>query len=189
MISARETISVPTISPQGARAKIQEGALLLDVRSYLEWRGNHVAGATLVPLDVLRRNPARGALGDEVLVICQSGHRSQQATRILTNNGVNAYQVEGGLNAWQAEGLPSQKADGEGVELERQIRIAAGALVLTGLLVPRARALSYFVGAALVVTGFLNWCGLGIVLGKMPWNRARGDERERSLRLHDKKSA
>ena len=178
-----------SISPQQAREKIQAGALLLDVRSYPEWRSSHVAGATLVPLDVLRRNPTRGALGDEVLVLCQSGRRSQLATRLLLENGVNAFNVEGGLNAWQAGGLPSQPAPGEFIELERQIRIAAGALVLVGLLVPRARALSGFVGAGLVVTGFLNWCGLGIVLGKMPWNRARGDERERSLQLSDEKSA
>ena len=187
MNSAKQTIAVPTISPQQARAKIQAGALLLDVRSYLEWRSSHVAGATLVPLEQLRVTPARGALGDEVLVICQSGQRSQLATRLLTENGVNAYQVEGGLNAWHAEGLPSQTATGEFIELERQIRIAAGALVLTGLLVPRARALSYFVGAGLVVTGFLNWCGLGIVLGKMPWNRTRGDERERSLQWQNER--
>lgn len=175
-----------SISPQQARDRIQQGALLLDVRSYPEWRSSHVAGATLVPLDVLRRSPTRGALGDEVLVICQSGHRSQLAAQLLTKNGVNARSIEGGLNAWQSDGLPTQKADGEFIELERQIRIAAGALVLTGLLVPRARALSYFVGAGLVITGFLNWCGLGVVLGKMPWNRARGDERERSLQSQDK---
>ncbi len=178
---------MPVISPQQARAKMQEGALLLDVRSYLEWRSGHVAGATLVPLDVLRRHPARGALGDEVLVICQSGRRSRVATRILTENGVNAANIAGGLDAWRAEGLPSQKAGGEVFELERQIRIAAGALILTGLLVPRARALSYLVGAGLVVTGFLNWCGLGLVLSKMPWNRARGDERARSLQLQEKR--
>ena len=192
MNSARETSVAPfvaptispTISPQEARAKMQAGALLLDVRSYFEWRGSHVAGATLVPLEQLHLTPERGALGDEVLVIYQSGHRSQLATRLLGENGVNAYQVAGGLNAWQTEGLPSQTATGEFIELERQIRIAAGALVLTGLLVPRARALSYFVGAGLVVTDFLNWCGMGVVLSKMPWNRARGDERERSLELH-----
>ena len=187
MSSAKETILVPTISPRQARDRMERGALLLDVRSYLEWRSSHVAGATLVPLEQLRVTPARGALGDEVLVICQSGHRSQLATRLLGENGVNAYQVAGGLNAWQTEGLPSQTATGEFIELERQIRIAAGALIFDGLLVPRARALSYFVGAGLVVTGFLNWCGLGVVLGKMPWNRARGDERERSLELQEKR--
>lgn len=164
---------------------MNEGALLLDVRAYPEWRSSHVAGATLIPLPELQRNPRRGALGDEVLVICQSGHRSQMATKLLVANGVNALSIKGGLNAWQSDGLPSQKADGEWIELERQIRIAAGALVLTGLLVPRARALSYFVGAGLVVTGFLNWCGLGLLLGRMPWNRARGDERERSLQARD----
>lgn len=172
-----------------ARVRINEGALLLDVRAYPEWRQSHVAGATLIPLAELQRNPRRGALGDEVLVICQSGHRSQMAMQLLAANGVNAYSIEGGLNAWQSDGLPSQKSDGEFIELERQIRIAAGALVLTGLLVPRARALSYLVGTGLVVTGFLNWCGLGLLLGKMPWNRARGDERERSLQLRDDSSA
>ena len=128
-----------SISPQAARVRISEGALLLDVRAYPEWRQSHVAGATLIPLHELQRNPRRGALGDEVLVICQLGHRSQLATKLLSANGVNAHSIEGGLNAWQSAGLPSQKADGEFIELERQIRIAAGAFVLAGLLVPRAR--------------------------------------------------
>ncbi len=166
---------------------MQDGALLLDVRSYPEWRSSHVAGATLIPLDVLRSSPRRGALGDEVLVLCQSGARSAQAAQILAEIGVNVYVIEGGLNAWQNAGLSSQREAGEFIELDRQIRIAAGALVLTGLLVRRVRALSYLVGAGLVVTGFLNWCGLGIVLGKMPWNRARGDERERSLQLQNER--
>ncbi len=160
---------------------MEAGALLLDVRAYPEWRQSHVAGATLIPLGELTSNPARGALGDEVLVICQSGKRSAQAAQLLAENGVKVSSIEGGLNAWQAAGLPSQKASGEFIELERQIRISAGALMLTGLLVPRVRALSYIVGAGLVITGFLNWCGMGIALGKMPWNRPRGDERERSL--------
>ena len=177
-----------SISPQSAHTKINEGALLLDVRDYPEWRNSHVAGATLIPLAELQRNPRRGALGDEVLVLCQSGARAKQAAQLLGENGVNVAVIEGGLNAWQKAGLPSQKADGEFIELERQIRIAAGALVLTGLLVPRARVLSYFVSSALIVTGFLNWCGMGILLGKMPWNRARGDERERSLNLRDEQS-
>ena len=172
---------LPTISPRQARDRIQQGALLLDVRAYPEWRSSHVAGATLVPLDELRRNPARGALGDEVLVLCQSGARSARAARFLGASGVNARVIAGGLDAWQAAGLPSQRAGGEFIELERQIRIAAGALVLTGLLARRVRALSYVVGAGLVITGFINWCGLGVLLGKLPWNRARGDERERSL--------
>ena len=179
--------TVPTISPQQARDKMQQGALLLDVRSYPEWRGSHVAGATLIPLDMLRANPRRGALGDEVLVLCQSGARSAQAAQILADIGVNVRIVEGGLNAWQNAGLSSQHESGKFIELERQIRIAAGALVLTGLLLKRVRALSYFVGAGLVVTGFLNWCGMGLVLGKMPWNRARGDERARSLRLQNER--
>lgn len=184
-----QKMKTKSISPQAARVRMNEGALLLDVRAYPEWRQSHVAGATLVPLPELQRNPRRGALGDEILVICQSGHRSQIATQLLATNGVNAYSIKGGLNAWQTDGLPSQKADGEFIELERQIRIAAGALVLTGLLMPRVRALSYMVGTGLVVTGFLDWCGLGVVLGKMPWNRARGDERARSLQSRDDSSA
>ena len=175
--------STKLISPREARAKMDAGAALLDVRGYPEWLQSHVAGATLVPLDVLRRAPNRGKLGDEVLVLCQSGQRSRQAAEVLAQNGVQPLVIEGGLSAWQAAGLPSQRADGESIELERQIRITAGAFMLTGLLIPRLRPLSYIVGTGLVVTGFLNWCGMGIALGKMPWNRPRGDERERSLKL------
>jgi predicted branched-subunit amino acid permease len=59
--------------------------------------------------------------------------------------------------------------------LERQVRIAAGSLVLLGavlgwLVQPGFFALSAFVGAGLVFAGITDFCGMGIVLSKMPWN-------------------
>ena len=84
--------------------------------------------------------------------------------------------VEGGTSAWQSAGLPV--VEGKKVmSLERQVRIAAGALVVIGAVVghfynPVGYGLSAFVGAGLVFAGVTDTCGMGMIIAKMPWNRA-----------------
>ncbi len=174
------TTKPQTISPQEARTNMDEGAALLDVREYPEWTQSHVAGATLIPLGDLKSEPQRGALAPEVLTLCQSGKRATEAAQILNDaNVARAIVVKGGLEEWKAAGLPTQKADDGPSALERQVRIGAGALVLLGLLVPRLRVISWFVPCGLIFAGVTDWCGMGKVLSKMPWNRPRGDEKSR----------
>jgi rhodanese-related sulfurtransferase len=65
------------------------------------------------------------------------------------------------------------------ISLERQVRIAAGSLVLIGVLLayfvhPGFIALSAFVGAGLVFAGVTDWCGMGLLLAKLPWNQKPG---------------
>jgi hypothetical protein len=62
------------------------------------------------------------------------------------------------------------------ISLERQVRIAAGALVLIGAALgafvsPYWIGLSAFVGAGLVVAGITDTCGMGMLLARMPWNQ------------------
>ena len=84
--------------------------------------------------------------------------------------------VEGGTSAWNGAGLPV--ITGKNVmSLERQVRIAAGSLVVIGAAVghfvhPGGFALSTFVGAGLVFAGVTDTCGMGMLIARMPWNRA-----------------
>lgn len=84
--------------------------------------------------------------------------------------------VEGGTSAWQSAGLPV--VEGKKVmSLERQVRIAAGSLVVIGAVVgqfvhPVGYGLSAFIGAGLVFAGVTDTCGMGMMIAKMPWNRA-----------------
>jgi hypothetical protein len=62
------------------------------------------------------------------------------------------------------------------MSLERQVRIAAGSLVLLGVALGAfvsqwLYGLSAFVGAGLVFAGLTDTCGMGMLLARMPWNR------------------
>ena len=175
---------VSMISPLEAQAKMESGAALLDVREYPEWLESHVPGASLVPLGELKSNPQRGALAPEVLTLCRSGKRATEAAQTLAEAGVaKAFVVKGGIEEWKAAGLATQKAEGGPISMERQVRIGAGALVLLGLLVPRLRVVAWFVPCGLIFAGVTDWCGMGKVLAKVPWNQPHGDEKERSCAL------
>ena len=113
----------------------------------------------------------------EIHVICQSGGRSMKVCQKLESAGFEkVVNVEGGTSAWDGAGLPVI-AGKKAISLERQVRIAAGALVVIGAVVghfynPAGYGLSAFVGAGLVFAGVTDTCGMGMIIAKMPWNRA-----------------
>lgn len=166
-----------TCSVAEARRLLEQGeAALLDVREYPEWVEAHVAEGRLIPLGELRRDPAQVELAGPVLLLCRSGKRAAQAAEILQQRrDIQPVVIEGGIEAWRQAGYPVRTGKGP-IALERQVRIAAGALVLTGILLdfvlPGARYLSLFVGAGLVFAGVTNTCAMGLLLAKLPWNRA-----------------
>lgn len=84
------------------------GAVLLDVREKPEWKAGHAPGAVHAPLTGLVSGAAlpRAARGRPLVVICRSGHRSQQAAKLLAERGADAVDVKGGMNAWAAAGHP-----------------------------------------------------------------------------------
>ena len=84
--------------------------------------------------------------------------------------------LEGGLPSWQQAGLPVRKLTNAPMPLMRQVQIAAGSLVLLGLILSNTVApawilLSWFVGAGLVFAGVSGFCGMARLLALMPWNR------------------
>ncbi|MFJ3895695.1 rhodanese-like domain-containing protein [Streptomyces sp. NPDC090083] len=83
-------------------------AILLDVRESSEWTAGHVPGAVPVPLSRLVAGDGLPveASDRQLVVICRSGHRSQQAAKLLTQRGRQVVDVEGGMNAWAAAGYP-----------------------------------------------------------------------------------
>ncbi|WP_031089186.1 rhodanese-like domain-containing protein [Streptomyces sp. NRRL WC-3549] len=102
---------VPRLSVAEARSRTageQHGAVLLDVREEAEWGAGHVPGAVHVPLSGLVEGVAlpASAQGRALVVICRSGRRSQQAAHLLAELGLDAVDVEGGMNAWAAAGYP-----------------------------------------------------------------------------------
>lgn len=174
-------MSITTITPQQLHDLVQAGepVELIDVRTPIEFREVHVTFARNRPLDQL--NPREFTAGKEnshapVYVICRSGSRGKQACeKIIASGFTNVVNVEGGTMAWEQAGLPVTRGQ-KCISLERQVRIAAGALALSGavlsaLVHPYWIALSGFVGAGLMFAGITDTCAMGLMLARMPWNR------------------
>ncbi|MFO0810570.1 MAG: rhodanese-like domain-containing protein [Gemmataceae bacterium] len=169
-------MDIPSVSPAVAARAIAAGeATLFDVRTPAEFGELHADGAQNVPLD--RLDPARLQHDDKPLyVICRSGGRGRQAcTKLLGAGHSGVANIEGGTLAWEAAGLPVVRGR-KAMSLERQVRIAAGSLVLVGIglglaVHPACFGLAAFVGAGLVFAGVTDTCGMGMLLARMPWNR------------------
>lgn len=88
--------------------------------------------------------------------------------------------LEGGIDAWAAAGLPIDEDRRQPIEIQRQVQIAAGLLVLAGVALgllahPAFLGISAFVGAGLTLAGVTGFCGMAKLLALAPWNRiARG---------------
>jgi len=171
------TISV--VSAKQAAACDPAASDLIDVRTAGEFAAVHATPARLVPLD--RLDPAavaasrRGAAGTPIYLICKSGKRAGMAAEKFAAAGIEVAVIEGGTDAWIAAGLPVVRGKGV-ISLERQVRIAAGLLVLTGVVLGLMVnvwfiGLSAFVGAGLTFAGVTDYCGMALVLGRMPWNK------------------
>jgi rhodanese-related sulfurtransferase len=176
-------MSITTISPQQLADRCKSGKIdLLDVRTPVEYRELHAAAARNGPLD--RLDPAsvmrarNGAKEEPLYVICRSGSRGKQACeKFLAAGFPNVINVEGGTLAWAEGGFPVVRGK-KAISLERQVRIAAGSLVLLGVLLgwlvhPAFVGLSAFIGAGLVFAGVTDTCGMGLLLARMPWNQVK----------------
>jgi len=171
------TISVNRL----AELNQQQNLDIIDVRMPTEYETVHAVVARNVPLDSLSPEDvmkARNGTADEPLyIICQSGSRSKSACEKFVAAGfANVVSVEGGTKAWDDAGLPVVRGE-QSMSLERQVRIAAGFLVLLGTSLgvfvhPYILGLPAFVGAGLMFAGITDTCGMAMVLAKMPWNKA-----------------
>jgi rhodanese-related sulfurtransferase len=170
----------PVLTPAELAQLLRERSdtRLLDVRTPGEFDTEHIAGAYNVPLDTLGEHGAeiRAAVAEPVVLVCRSGQRARRAEDALRTAGMtNLHVLDGGMTGWSAAGLPVRRA-AQRMSLERQVRIAAGALVATGgllaLLVDPAYALlPALVGSGLVVAGVTDNCTMGMLLARLPHNR------------------
>lgn len=171
-------ISFPMLTPKQLHTRLGSGPapLLLDVREYPEFAGGHLHGARLLPLAELPQRAAELPREREIVTVCRSGRRSAEAAAILEKLGYSQVtQLEGGMDAWKRESLPMERESRAPWSLERQVRLAAGLLVLLGLglshVWPVAIALAWFIPAGLVFAAVTDSCAMGMLIAKLPWNR------------------
>ncbi|MFB8120203.1 rhodanese-like domain-containing protein [Streptomyces sp. NPDC056465] len=167
------------LTPSQAAARIGEFTVI-DVRTPGEYAAGHLPGAHNIPLDRLNEAAAvlkRAAHRSPLLIVCASGTRSAQGCEQLTAHGIDAATLEGGTSAWAASGRTVERSVGARAAwpMDRQVRLAAGALVLAGFLAGLARRPGHWVsgavGAGLVFSGMTNTCGMAAALAKLPHNR------------------
>ncbi|MFJ8691697.1 rhodanese-like domain-containing protein [Streptomyces roseolilacinus] len=163
---------------------------VIDVRTPGEYASGHLPGAHNVPLDHLHTAlPAlRTAVGrGDLLVVCASGARSETACRRLAENGVTAATLTGGTTAWIRLGHDVHRPAGTRTPwaMDRQVRLAAGSLVLTGLVAGQrwsaARLLSAGVAGGLVLSALTDTCGMARILARLPHNRPAATDLDATL--------
>ena len=167
------------IDARTAAALVEAGALLVDIREPDEHARECIPGAALHPVGTLR--PAQLQAGSAIAVVyhCRSGMRTSAHASTLVaaaGPGMRVCLIEGGLDAWRQAGFPVMSDSARPLELNRQVQIAAGSLVLIATTLgisisPWFHLLAGAIGAGLVFAGISGICGLAGLLRRMPWNR------------------
>jgi len=179
-----DTLTQATHTPVDVDPAVLKGWLdddeivLIDVREPFEHAAERIAGSVSVPLGSL--DPAalcEKFKGKRLVFHCASGKRSAKACKQFAQaKDTPASHLAGGIEAWKSAHLPTVKPAKAGLPVMRQVQIAAGSLVVIGLLLgwfvtPWFFLLSGFVGCGLMFAGLSGWCGMAKLLAVMPWNR------------------
>ncbi|MHA3771478.1 rhodanese-like domain-containing protein [Verrucomicrobiota bacterium sgz303538] len=167
------------VAPQELHAQLRRGEPLhvVDVREYPEYAAARIDGARLIPSGEITTRVQELDRNEPLVLVCRSGRRSTAALEKLRALGFsNAVQLKGGMEAWQKEELPVTRDKRAPWALERQVRLVAGLLILTGLVGskfwPPAIMLAWFVPCGLVFAALTDSCAMGMLLAKLPWNRS-----------------
>ena len=167
-------MSLAKIAPREAKRLIDAGATLVDIRTPDEHAREWIPGARNLPLG---QTPP--AMRGPIVFHCRSGARTAaNAARFAESVDCEAYLLEGGIEAWKREGFPVKHDLSQPIEIMRQVQIAAGSLVLLGVVLgalvsPLFFLLSAFVGGGLMFAGVTGWCGMAKLLEFAPWNRRK----------------
>lgn len=170
--------TLTAVTPERAAELVRAGAKLVDIRGADEHARENIPGAHHHPLSRIGIQPAVGKDDKVVIFHCRSGARTKANAPALASAAPDceAYLLEGGLEAWKKAGLPVAVDRRQPIEINRQVQIAAGSVVLLGVVLgtfvaPAFFAVSAFVGAGLVFAGISGFCGMAKLLALMPWNR------------------
>ena len=168
-----------SVDVSAVRSRVADNStpLLVDVRTPAEFESVRIPGAVNLPLAQLVQHAERVAkdASEQVVLICQSGPRAEQAQTTLAAAGLtDSVVMTGGMNAWTATDAPAVHGR-ERWALDRQVRLVAGSVVLVSalasLLWTPAVFVAAFIGAGLAFAGLTNTCGMALMLAKLPYNQ------------------
>jgi rhodanese-related sulfurtransferase len=99
-----DRFKVPKVSATEARELVRSGAQLVDVRETGEWNAGHAPQAIHIPTSQVSSRMNRFKKDKDIVVVCRSGNRSRSVTSLLRKQGYEAYNLSGGLRAWESVG-------------------------------------------------------------------------------------
>lgn len=151
---------------------------LIDVRSASEYASGHLPEAINIPLEQIELRISDLNTSHPVVLVCQAGTRARMAAELLKNTNLDLLVLDGGTSLWQSSGNPIVRCMASRWALERQVRLIAGVLVAAGVALgvrvsPWWLIVPAFVGCGLTFAGITNFCPMGEILARMPWNRIR----------------
>jgi rhodanese-related sulfurtransferase len=165
-----------TVTVDQLRNQPNPPALLVDVRSGTEFASGHIPSAVNIPMDQIEARLDDLGVNLPIVLICQAGKRARMTAGLLEPCQRQITVLEGGTKAWIEAGLPVVASVKTRWSLERQVRLGAGLMVVTGAILaltvnPLWVILCGFVGLGLSFAGLTDICAMGIILEKMPWNK------------------
>jgi rhodanese-related sulfurtransferase len=173
--------AIKTVKPATLYQWLHDGeAVLVDVREKAEYREGHIKGSINLPLsevsvdhEHMPRHPDK-----KIVFQCRSGKRSQLACEKLLKGGVehDVWNLEGGFDSWYKMELPTVFIKTNVISIERQQHLIAATFVLMSLFLgiyvhPAFFVIQLLMAAGWFTSGFFGWCGVRLLLSKMPWNR------------------
>lgn len=174
---------IETINVTEAVELITKGqAVLIDVREPDEFKSEHIAYAMSVPLSTLEEGFQTLNIPKDIIILfqCLMGSRGQMAcekiqmSKTCENKIMN---IEGGIKAWKEKGFPvvSSHEKAPTLSIFRQVQVIVGLLIIFSTVIGFTGIKLGFIfagifGFALFFAGITGWCGMAIVLSKMPWN-------------------
>lgn len=157
-------------------------AVIIDVREPAEHTAQKIEGAKLIPLSTISKQQLPAPNGKKLVLHCGSGKRSTNACQKLLEEDpdLEVYNLEGGISAWSASGNDVESSGKFFLPLDRQVQLAIGLMLITGsilgyIFTPALFLLTGLIGAGLAFAGLTGFCGMAIMMARMPWNQSKGE--------------
>jgi rhodanese-related sulfurtransferase len=168
-----------TISAQKLYDNMQD-YVIIDVREPSEYNSEHIVGAVNIPISTLNAEQFTPYQDKQIVIHCGGGRRAKKACEFIRQNThvITPIILIDGFRGWKSAGLPIKTNGKKIIPLERQLQIAIGILIFTFSLLGYGVSTTFFtinmfVGLGLVFAGLSGFCGLALIIAKMPWNRQK----------------
>ena len=172
-------MQIKTINAQTLRSWMETGeAVVIDVREPIEYAEERITNAKLLPLGEISKNKLPPIDGKKLVIHCRSGKRGTNACERLLSEDPNleVYNLEGGITAWKSLGNKITKPQKSFLSLDRQVQLTVGLLLLASSSLAYICSIKWLIliaiiGIGLITAGLTGFCGLAMLIAKMPWNK------------------